>query len=208
MCVSIYVCMVVRCGGPVGAQPYVCWRYLRLWLYYEDGTIIVVMFRGTCSTRYLLGVWGFGVGRHSWLPEWASMWEWGLGTLPGLTQRSRDQDELRQGAAAKLISYPSGVCQDVSCQKPRRTRNTSNNLRINMTQVNRLSYMAVSKNEGPHFGSPCNKDHQIFGSILGPPVYGSPHIWRGTFFCQLTAGAGGTSVDLRKAVAARLPLPP
>ena len=38
-------------------------------------------------------------------------------------------------------------------------------------------YMAVSKNQGPHFGSPYNKDHNIFGSILGSPIYGSPHIW-------------------------------
>ena len=33
-----------------------------------------------------------------------------------------------------------------------------------------------SKTNGPHFGSPYNKDHNIFGSILGPPIYGSPHI--------------------------------
>ena len=32
-----------------------------------------------------------------------------------------------------------------------------------------------STNEGPHFGSPYNKDHNIFGSTLGPPIYGSPH---------------------------------
>ena len=38
--------------------------------------------------------------------------------------------------------------------------------------------MAVSKNYGPHFGSPYNKDHNIFGSILGAPIYGSPHISR------------------------------
>ena len=36
--------------------------------------------------------------------------------------------------------------------------------------------MAVSTNWGPHFGSPYNKGHNIFGSILGPPIYGSPHI--------------------------------
>ena len=36
-------------------------------------------------------------------------------------------------------------------------------------------YMAVSQNKGPHFGSPYNKDHNIFGPILGPPIYGSPH---------------------------------
>ena len=36
--------------------------------------------------------------------------------------------------------------------------------------------MGVSHTSGPHFGSPYNKDHNIFGSILGPPVYGSPHI--------------------------------
>ena len=29
---------------------------------------------------------------------------------------------------------------------------------------------------GAHFGSPENKDHNIFGSILGPPMYGSPQI--------------------------------
>ena len=29
---------------------------------------------------------------------------------------------------------------------------------------------------GQIFGSPYNKDHNIFGSILGPPIYGSPHI--------------------------------
>ena len=29
---------------------------------------------------------------------------------------------------------------------------------------------------GAHFGSPYNKDHNIFGSILGPPIYGSPHM--------------------------------
>ena len=26
------------------------------------------------------------------------------------------------------------------------------------------------------FGSPYNKDHNMFGSILGPPIYGSPHM--------------------------------
>ena len=36
--------------------------------------------------------------------------------------------------------------------------------------------MAVSKNWGPHFGSPYNKDPNIFGSILGPPICGSPHM--------------------------------
>ena len=36
--------------------------------------------------------------------------------------------------------------------------------------------LAVSTNEGPHFGSPYNKDQNIFGSILGPSVYGSPHM--------------------------------
>ena len=38
-------------------------------------------------------------------------------------------------------------------------------------------YRAFSKNLGPHFGSPYNEDHNIFGSILGPPVCGSPHIY-------------------------------
>ena len=36
--------------------------------------------------------------------------------------------------------------------------------------------MAVSKSKGPHFGSPYNEEHSIFGSILGPPVYGTPHM--------------------------------
>ena len=39
-----------------------------------------------------------------------------------------------------------------------------------------FKYMAVSQKKGPHFGSPYNKDHNIFGFILGPPIYGSPHI--------------------------------
>ena len=38
-----------------------------------------------------------------------------------------------------------------------------------------IRYMAVSTNQGPHFGSPYHKDHNVFGSILGPPIYGSPH---------------------------------
>ena len=28
----------------------------------------------------------------------------------------------------------------------------------------------------PPFGSPVNKDHDIFGCILGRPIYGNPHI--------------------------------
>ena len=28
------------------------------------------------------------------------------------------------------------------------------------------------------FGSPCNKDHGVLGSILGPPIYGSTHLCR------------------------------
>ena len=36
-------------------------------------------------------------------------------------------------------------------------------------------------NQGPHFGSPYNKDHNVFGSILGPPIYGSPHLRSGLF---------------------------
>ena len=42
--------------------------------------------------------------------------------------------------------------------------------------ANLKAHLAVSKNMGPHFGSPYNKDHNIFGSILGPPIYGSPHL--------------------------------
>ena len=36
--------------------------------------------------------------------------------------------------------------------------------------------MAVSKDYGPHCRSPDNKDHNTFGSILGPTIYGSPHM--------------------------------
>ena len=36
--------------------------------------------------------------------------------------------------------------------------------------------MGVFINHGPCVGSPCNKDHSIFGSILEPPVYGSSRI--------------------------------
>ena len=33
--------------------------------------------------------------------------------------------------------------------------------------------MEVSQNEGYLFGGPHNKDHSIFGSILGPPILGN-----------------------------------
>ena len=37
--------------------------------------------------------------------------------------------------------------------------------------------MGVSKNRGgPFFGSPCNEDHNILGSILGPRLFGDYHI--------------------------------
>ena len=34
--------------------------------------------------------------------------------------------------------------------------------------------MAVSKNQGPYFGSPYYKDHYMFGSILGPLFMKTP----------------------------------
>ena len=38
--------------------------------------------------------------------------------------------------------------------------------------------MGLSKNWGSLFGSPANKDHSIFESNLGPPVYGNPHMFQ------------------------------
>ena len=32
------------------------------------------------------------------------------------------------------------------------------------------------KNEGPRFGSPYDQDHGVFWSILGPSIYGNPHM--------------------------------
>ena len=34
--------------------------------------------------------------------------------------------------------------------------------------------MAVSKNQGPHFASPYNKDHNLFGSVWGPLCMEAP----------------------------------
>ena len=50
------------------------------------------------------------------------------------------------------------------------TTSPSSNCSLSTLQV------AVSKNQGPHFGSPYNKDHNMFGFILGPPIYGSPQV--------------------------------
>ena len=43
------------------------------------------------------------------------------------------------------------------------------------------------KIRGPFFGSPCSKDHNLLGSILGLPIYGSPHM-------RISAGAPIESV--------------
>ena len=38
-------------------------------------------------------------------------------------------------------------------------------------------YMAVSKIQGPYFGSPYYKDHYMFGSILGPLFMETPMLY-------------------------------
>ena len=38
------------------------------------------------------------------------------------------------------------------------------------------TYMTVSKNWGPLFGSLCNKSPTIWGSILGPLIFGISHM--------------------------------
>ena len=40
------------------------------------------------------------------------------------------------------------------------------------------SYLAVSKNQGPPFGSSYKKDHSVLGSVFGPPMFGNSYFMR------------------------------
>ena len=46
---------------------------------------------------------------------------------------------------------------------------------LGLLEVQAALLEPVSNSKGPHFGSLYNKDHSIFGSILGPLSYGKSH---------------------------------
>ena len=50
--------------------------------------------------------------------------------------------------------------------------------------------LADSKNEGPCLGSPYNKDHNVFGPILGPTIYTIPYLLQKRFIDCCRFGAG------------------
>ena len=51
------------------------------------------------------------------------------------------------------------------------------NTPTSLTCANRLRcLMGVSKDWVPYFGSPYSKDHRVFGSTLGPLVYGNSYM--------------------------------
>ena len=58
--------------------------------------------------------------------------------------------------------------------------------------------MPVSKNQGPSFGSPDNKNHSVLGSSSGPYVYGNPQA------CQNNGRTQSAEVDAEADVVHRI----
>ena len=63
--------------------------------------------------------------------------------------------------------------------------------------------MGVSENRGTLFGGPYNKDPTMWGTILGSPIFGNPHIMK---IIQLLLSGDSTQPKPAKSETAKTPL--